>query len=1802
MLAGCFTAGLGLGNLRAIDDIPAGQTFLIQGNAAVGHANVRSSGFEIFGTLRLESANGGFASTLTLTNGVLTNAVGGTVEVNPGSGGTRTLIGDVFNHGSFLANYGLTLGSSGARFVNDGAFTIAGGQTVTVSGPSLVFDQNGGTLGGEGGLRLQNARFNYNGGSVSLAAPYMINSTLAIGPDGKNPAAFMQTGSGSVLLGDVWPGETVWVRGDSTGGHTTATAPTGFRNYGTLQLESRDGGFTTAFALGEGTLTNMSGGVISVNPGSGGARVITGNLLNQGTFQANYGLTLQTEGGVYANEGAFTIAAGQTLTISGRSQTFSQNAGVLTSDGLMRLIDITFNFNGGAISGMPYLIDSDLVIAPEAGAAASFLMTGSGSVLRGDIRPGQTVWLRGDATGGHTTVTSPTGFRNYGTLQLESRDGGWTSSFALGGGTLTNMSGGVISVNPGAGGPRVITGNLLNQGTFQANYGLTLQTDGGAYVNEGAFTIAAGQTLTVTARNQTFSQNAGVLTSDGLMRLNDITFNFNGGAISGTPYLINSDLVIGPEAGAAASFLMTGPGSVLRGDIRAGQTVWVSGDGTGGHTTATAPTGFRNYGTLQLGSRDGGWTSSFALSEGTLTNMAGGVISVNPGSGGPRVIKGNLLNQGTFQADYGMTLSTANGVYNNEAAFTIAEGRILSINALGQVFNQNAGVLKVDGGMELTDIQFNFNGGTITGTPYLINSDLTLGPDAIEPASFLVTGSGSVLRGDIRPGQFVWVIGHGRGSHTKISIPQGIRNGGRLLLESRDAGYASGLAVADGMLINGPSGVIDINAGTGGARPFEANLLNQGAVNVNWHSDFNRASGAYENAGQFRVAEGITLRVLSGNPQFTQSGGLLDIHGGFNLYSGAFTLAGGALTNSGGFYLETGTFNFTGGSMGGNALGLNASTLNVGPDAVSPIGLTLGGASTLNAAAIQPGQTVWVAGGIYNSHTTLTVPNGFVSHGRFLFESRNAGYTSGLTLSQGVLTNAPDGVIDFNTGTGGARPFSANLLNQGIVNVNFSANFNKAGGVLVNEGSVNVAGGQVLTIAGSFVQVAGATRLNGATLSAAGGVTLQGGTLAGTGAIPGSLVNGGGVNMGDGGGVLTVGAYTQTAPGVLVIKVGGLAAGTEYDQLRVSGAATLGGKLRVLLAGGYVPLEGDSFTVVTGAGLSGGFASLDLPPLASGLGWRASGVGGGFTLSVVANAGAAFHISGVVKNSLEQPLAGATVFAARTNWTGLRGEYYDNADFTNLKVVRVDPQVDFNWGGGSPDPAIIGDTFSVRWTGQVVPRYTETYTFITVADDGTRLWINDVPLIDDWTLHAPTERNGTIALQAGESYRVRLEYFENGGGAVAQLLWSSPSQAREFIPASQLTPSSVDGVTVPPRDLLVANGATGADGRYQLDVAPDTWAVGVGALATLGYSDPPVQVVTVTASDQVADFVAAPFSGQYYVVTAGSNPAAAGTTTGGGTYADGAIVTLSATPDTSAAPWQFVDWRENGLVQSTSRQFSFALTRNRQLVANFALPVYPVRAENNPPEAGTVSGTGNYTHGANARLVAQPRFGYRLENWTEAGQVIGTGATLDLTITGPRSVVANYAEANLSHTVTTATAPPGLATVTGAGVYGNRESATITAPNVLTNGPLVYTFRRFLLNGGFFGAEPSFTRTFSTVDPVNLNFVAEYEGRSLLPWVVSAQANLNNPVPAGANLVLTFRFDRTMSDQVEPLVVLTNPLAAVQVSVPTGGAWLQTVTPNDTYRTPAISLNSAVDGRNEVSSPTPRMWTRMCWSARTCWR
>ncbi|NJO55610.1 MAG: hypothetical protein HC834_03770, partial [Rhodospirillales bacterium] len=149
--------------------------------------------------------------------------------------------------------------------------------------------------------------------------------------------------------------------------------------------------------------------------------------------------------------------------------------------------------------------------------------------------------------------------------------------------------------------------------------------------------------------------------------------------------------------------------------------------------------------------------------------------------------------------------------------------------------------------------------------------------------------------------------------------------------------------------------------------------------------------------------------------------------------------------------------------------------------------------------------------------------------------------------------------------------------------------------------------------------------------------------------------------------------------------------------------------------------------------------------------------------------------------------------APATVGDGLRGDYFRRDDLTDFALTRIDPQINFAFGSGSPDPSIANNYFSARWTGQILPRHSQTYTFHATSDDGIRVWVNNALIINDWGPHVLRTATGTIGLQAGVRVNIRVEYREATGGAQAKLEWSSPSQAREVVPTSQLFSTGYTG-------------------------------------------------------------------------------------------------------------------------------------------------------------------------------------------------------------------------------------------------------------------------------------------------------------------------------------------------------------------------------------------------------------------------
>lgn len=128
--------------------------------------------------------------------------------------------------------------------------------------------------------------------------------------------------------------------------------------------------------------------------------------------------------------------------------------------------------------------------------------------------------------------------------------------------------------------------------------------------------------------------------------------------------------------------------------------------------------------------------------------------------------------------------------------------------------------------------------------------------------------------------------------------------------------------------------------------------------------------------------------------------------------------------------------------------------------------------------------------------------------------------------------------------------------------------------------------------------------------------------------------------------------------------------------------------------------------------------------------------------------------------------------------TGLTGQYFNNMTLAGSATLQRTEAINFNWGTGSPGAGIGVDRFSVRWSGQVEAPLTGSYQFQTLSDDGIRVSVNGQQIINNWTDHGPTTNtSAAVTLTANTKYNLTVEFYENGGGAVASLSWKAPGSA-----------------------------------------------------------------------------------------------------------------------------------------------------------------------------------------------------------------------------------------------------------------------------------------------------------------------------------------------------------------------------------------------------------------------------------------
>ena len=398
--------------------------------------------------------------------------------------------------------------------------------------------------------------------------------------------------------------------------------------------------------------------------------------------------------------------------------------------------------------------------------------------------------------------------------------------------------------------------------------------------------------------------------------------------------------------------------------------------------TLTSANGFNNDGSILLTGTSSGLVT-LAITSGTLTNSATGLLHFQIGGSGSRTFSGDLVNNGTVTVDRPTTFNKSGGLYTNNGQFTVNSSLSVSsggtltqaagtldVNgtltiASGSALNLDGGTLNLDGTLGLSSTvftqtagtinymsgsingDFNYLGGVITGTPLLSGATLIIGPAATNPVSFLFTNN-STLASDVHAGQTLTLQISGTVSQA-LSSADGFTNDGSIVLTGTSSGAAV-LSLDSGTLTNSATGLVHFQTGGTGLRTFTGDLLNNGTVIVDRPTTFNKSGGQYTNnatfdvnstltidsagtfeqaAGTFDLASAITV---TGGSAFNLTGGTLAMDGNINLTGGTvFTQSAGTLAYTSGT-ISTGTFDYEGGTITGTPQ-LSLATLQIGPAA-----------------------------------------------------------------------------------------------------------------------------------------------------------------------------------------------------------------------------------------------------------------------------------------------------------------------------------------------------------------------------------------------------------------------------------------------------------------------------------------------------------------------------------------------------------------------------------------------------------------------------------------------------------------------------------------------------------------------------------------------------------------------------------------------------------------------------------------------------------------------------------------------------
>ncbi|MGA2739325.1 MAG: hypothetical protein ABSG65_18030 [Bryobacteraceae bacterium] len=793
-------------------------------------------------------------------------------------------------------------------------------------------------------------------------------------------------------------------------------------------------------------------------------------------------------------------------------------------------------------------------------------------------------------------------------------------------GALTVASGGSLDVDNQGSGSSSLTlgGSLTNSGNMQV--GNFYETSPSTVKVTGTYT-GTGGTVQVSAGN-----------TAGANSLLEIT-----GAAPGT---LTGAYQVNAYAGSAAVEWGSGGITSIGNGASAAGTVDLSGSSAYMEIGATnSNSALKNLATIAsnggLQIQDG---ASVTIAR-ALTVANGGYLDLdNGGNGGSSLnIGGALTNSGNVQVGNfymtsGSTASVGTSLTNSSTGtIDVVGANYDAVNAVLKVTGpslSNSGTINLEGN-NLGDAELEIAGNVaLSGTGKIVLSNVatniitgTATTDTLTNSS-TIEGSGTIENiGIVNTGTIA-----ANQSVPLLILPSsgGLNNTGTLSVSAGDTmqiGTSAGGALTNfsgttlgggtytvgGTLQFGASGasiVTDganisltgagaqmINFGGGNLLTNLATITGAGSLTLGTSWGTFTTTGSFTNNGTLAVGAGDKFIVDSADTLTNFSSSTDTLTGGVYKITGLLEFKGANIVTNDASITLSGANSKIDSSSGANAL---ANFAVNGAGATFSLGsgrsfTTAGNFTNNGLLSLAAGDTFDVNGNLTNLTGTTLAGGAYYVGGTLEFNgadivTNSANITLSSTTAKIVNQSAANALLGFNTNTA-----------AGSFTLSGNASLSTTGGSFTNAGTVTVSSGSTFTIGGSsynYTQTGGTTNVNG-TLAGAGtgALDLNGGNLYGTGTLDYGVVDTATITPGTSAtstGELQVnGTYAQNSGGALDVTIGGTTAGAKFDQLNVSGAATLNGTLNITLASGYTPAVGNTFDILNASSIGGDFSTIN---------------------------------------------------------------------------------------------------------------------------------------------------------------------------------------------------------------------------------------------------------------------------------------------------------------------------------------------------------------------------------------------------------------------------------------------------------------------------------------------------------------------------------------------------------------------------------------------------------------------------------